>query len=71
MLTGFKVSSLVSKCKRAFYRPEHSALEIFNFEGPLECKYEINQQKRTPRVDKKMGPFVELSCLIPQLWPLK
>ena len=72
MLTGFKASSLASKC--VFYRPEHNAngghLKL-NFEGILECKDEINQRTRTQRVDEKMIPFVELSCLLPELWLLK
>ena len=56
MLTGFKVSSLTSKC--GFYRPEHSANGGHlkqNFEGLLECKDEINQRPRAQRVDGKMG----------------
>ena len=72
MLTGFKASSLASKC--VFYRPEHNAngghLKL-NFEGILECKDEINQRTRAQRVDEKMIPIVELSCLLPELWLLK
>ena len=72
MLTGFKASSLASKC--VFYRPEHNAngehLKL-NFEGILECKDEINQRTRAQRVDEKMILIVELSCLLPELWLLK
>ena len=72
MLTGFKASSLASKC--VFYRPEHNAngghLKL-NFEGILECKDEINQRTIAQRVDEKMIPIVELSCLLPELWLLK
>ena len=72
MWTGFKASLLASKC--VFYRPEHNAnrghLKL-NFEGILECKDEINQRTRAQRVDEKMVPFVELSCLLPELWLLK
>ena len=72
MLTGFKASSLASKC--VFYRPERNAngghLKL-NFEGILECKDEINQRTIAQRVDEKMIPIVELSCLLPELWLLK
>ena len=72
MLTAFKVSSLANKC--VFYRPKHSAngghLKL-NFEGLLECKDKINQGTSAQRVDDKMGPFVELSCLFPEFWLLK
>ena len=72
MFTGFKVSSLASKCE--FYRPEHNAngghLKL-NFAGLLECKDEINQQTKAQRVDKRICQFVELSSLLPELWLLK
>ena len=72
MFTGFKVSSLESKC--VFYRPEHNAngghLKL-NFAGFLEWKDEINQQTKAQRVDERICPFVELSSLLPELWLLK
>ena len=68
MLTGIKVSSLEGK--GVFSRPKHSAygrhLKL-NFEGPLKCKDEINEQTRGQSVDEKMGPFVKLSFLLSQL----
>ena len=36
-----------------------------DFEGLLEYKDEIKQRTRAQRVDEKMGPFVEFSCLFP------
>ena len=72
MLTGLKVSLLLVKC--AFYRPEHSTNEEhlkLNFEGLLLCKVEINQQTRAQSVDEKVGPFVELPCLLPELLLIK
>ena len=62
----------VKKC--VFYRPEHSEngglLKLY-FEGLLECKDEINQWTRAQRVDEEMGPFVEVSSLLPELGLLK
>ena len=60
---------MASKC--VFFRPEHNVHLQFNFEGFLDCKYEINQRTRSQWVEEKMGLFVELLCLLPKLWLLK
>ena len=70
----YKYQSAIIASKCVFYRQEHKAngkhLKL-SFGGLLECKDEINQYTRPLRVNEKMGPFVELSCLLPQLYLLK
>ena len=67
MLTTLKVSSLGYKC--VFYRPQSNTKappKELNFEGLEMQKWNIPTD-RIQRVDKKMGPFVQLSCLFPEL----
>ena len=53
-----------------YNRPEHNAKgdpKELNFEG-LEICISTNTAQR---VDEKMGLFLQLSCLFPELWTLK